>query len=58
MGVFELARISPTSIGYLNATQKLNLLVHAFKVNQKEHIVTSQKIQHIKAYCGCHVRKY
>jgi hypothetical protein len=29
MGVFELARINPTSIGYLNATQKLHLLVHA-----------------------------
>jgi hypothetical protein len=35
MGVFKLARISPTSIGYLNATQKLHLLVHAFKVDQK-----------------------
>jgi len=35
MGVIELARISPTSIGYLNAIQKLHLLVHAFKVDQK-----------------------
>jgi hypothetical protein len=35
MGVFELARIGPTSIGYLNATQKLHLLVNAFKVDQK-----------------------
>jgi hypothetical protein len=25
MGVFKFARISPTSIGYLNATQKLQL---------------------------------
>jgi len=58
MGVFKFARISPTSIGYLNATQKLHFLVHAFKVDQKYHIKTSQKIQHTKAYCGCHVRKY
>jgi hypothetical protein len=35
MRVFELAVISPTSIGYLNATQKLHLLLHAFKVDQK-----------------------
>jgi len=35
MEVFELVRISPTSIDYLNATQKLHLLVHAFKVDQK-----------------------
>jgi hypothetical protein len=35
MGVFKFARISPTSIGSLNATQKLHLLVHAFKVDQK-----------------------
>jgi len=35
MGAFEFARISHTSIGYLNATQKLRLLVHAFKVDQK-----------------------
>jgi hypothetical protein len=33
MGAFEFARISHTSIGYLNATQKLRLLVHAFKVD-------------------------
>jgi hypothetical protein len=32
MGMFEFATISCTSIGYLNATQKLHLLVHAFKV--------------------------
>jgi Leucine-rich repeat (LRR) protein len=33
--LFELAGISCTSIGYFNATQKLHLLVHAFKVDQK-----------------------
>jgi len=58
MGVFKFAKISCTSIGYLNATQKLHLLVHAFKVDQKQHIRTSQKTQHTKAYRGCHVRKY
>jgi hypothetical protein len=35
MGVFELARINPTSIGYLNATQNLHLLVNAFKMDQQ-----------------------
>jgi hypothetical protein len=35
MGVFELAKINPMSIGYSNATQKLHLLVHAFKVDRK-----------------------
>jgi hypothetical protein len=35
MGVFKFARISPTSIAYLNATQKLHLLGHKFKVDQK-----------------------
>ncbi len=35
MGVFKFARISPMSIGYLNATQKLHLLVHAFKMDHK-----------------------
>ncbi len=35
MWVFELAKISHTSIGYLNATEKLHLFVHAFKVDQK-----------------------
>jgi len=35
MEVFKFARISCTSIGYLNETQKLHFLVHAFKVDQK-----------------------
>jgi len=35
VGVYEFARISCTSIGYLIATQKLHLLVHAFKVDHK-----------------------
>ncbi len=35
IGVFEFARISRTFINYLDATQKLHLLVHAFKVDQK-----------------------
>jgi len=48
MGVFKFARLSPRSIGYLNATQKLHFLVHAFKVDQKYHVRTFQKIQHTK----------
>jgi hypothetical protein len=35
MGVFKFARINPTFIGYLNANQKLHLLVYVFKVDQK-----------------------
>jgi hypothetical protein len=43
MGVFEFARIKCTSIGYLNATQKLHLLVHAFKVDQKNTLELPKK---------------
>jgi len=50
MGVFKFARISRTSIGYLNATQKIHLLVHEFKVDKKKHIRTCQKIEHTKAF--------
>jgi hypothetical protein len=39
MGVFKFAKISPTSIGYLNATQKL----HAFKVDQNITLELSKK---------------
>jgi hypothetical protein len=58
MGVFEFARISHASIGCLNVTQKLHLLLHAFKVDQKNTLELPKKILHTKAYCGCHVRKY
>ncbi len=43
MGVFKFAKISPTSIGYLNATQKLHFLVHAFKVDQNITLELSKK---------------
>ncbi len=35
MRVFEFTRISHTSIGYLNTTQRLYFLVHELKVDQK-----------------------
>ncbi len=57
MWVFEFARISCTSIGYLNTTQRFFFRFMNSKWT-KNNTLKPPKIQHTNAYCGCHVRKY